>query len=533
MRWRLALLCVLLLAHGPAAAEPALSRHALGALPGVYRVATAEPAAGGLSFYTGAGYGYAGEVFGTGDTHHRATGSLAASFGPVSWLSLGLRMDGRFDQHSEQGKRPDGTTGEVADDGLVGDPRFLAQARTSLTDSWHLGGRLTLWFPGSEAPSLVLGATTTDALAALTYAPPGSPLRLGLEAGFRLDRSAESAGDAGVLSQADRLSLGVSDSNAVLLGAGATFRAGDVEILGELTWDVLVGGDAPSLRESPLRLAAGVRVPMLDNLAAQIVIESNLARLPTAAPGEPLAPYEPRVSVGVGLHYRFGAPPRARPDGAGTGEDTPARPRRPGQPGAPDAAQPGVIHGRVQGPGGVAVTSAVVTVASSSAQPQATPATGEATPEGPGSPAASPGVPPAFTAEAGVDAEGRFRVAGVPGGPVTVTARAGGFEPVTRSLTVAPGGEHELDFDLERALPPGQLRGFVRSFGGKPVAATLTVEPLGQTITAGEDGSFEIDVAPGRYEVVIRAPGYREQRRAVTIEEGGVLILNVDLRRQR
>ncbi len=184
------------------------------------------------------------------------------------------------------------------------------------------------------------------------------------------------------------------------------------------------------------------------------------------------------------------------------------------------------------------MTSAVVTVASGSAQPQATPeatsdatpeATSDATPEG----SATPEATPAFTTEASVDAEGRFRVTGVPSGPVTVTARAAGFEPVTRSLTLAPGSEHELDFDLEPALPPGQLRGFVRSFGGKPVAATLTIEPLGQTITAGENGAFEIDVAPGRYEVVVRAPGYREQRRAVTIEEGGVLILNVDLRRQK
>lgn len=519
MRWRLALLSVLLLAHRPVAAEPTLARHALGALPGVYRVSTAEPDAGGLAFYTGAGYGYAASIFGTGtdDTHHRATGAFAASFGPVSWLSLGLRMDGRFDQHSEQIPRPDGTTTEVKDDGLVGDPRFLAQVRTALNDSWHLGGRLSLWFPGSEAPSLVLGATTTDALAALTFAPPGGPLRLGFEAGFRLDRSAESARDADALSQADRLSLGVSDSNAVLLGAGATFRAGNVEILGELTWDVLVGADAPSLRESPLRLAAGVRLPVLDNLAAQIILESNLARLPTAAPGEPLVPYEPRISVAVGLHYRFGTPSRARPGSGDTSDG-------PGRPGTRGAAQPGVIYGRVQGAGGVAVPSAVVTVASASAQPRAS---SDATPD------VTTDAPPAFKTEATTDAEGRFRITGVPGGPVTVTARAEGFDPVTRSLTVEPGGEHEVDIALERALPPGQLRGFVRSFGGKPVAATLTIEPLGQTITAGADGSFEIDVAPGRYEVVIRAPGYREQRRSVTIEEGGVLILNVDLRRQK
>jgi hypothetical protein len=538
MRWRLALLSVLMLAHGPAAAEPVLARHALGALPGVYRVATAGPEPVGLAFHTGAGYGYAASVFGTDDTHHRASGALAASFTPVSWLSLGLRMDGRFDQHSARIEQPDGTAAEITDDGLVGDPRFLVQARTSLNESWHLGGRLTLWFPGSEAPSLVLGATTTDALAALTYEPPGSPLRVGLNAGFRLDRSAESAEDAGLLSQADRLSLGVSDSHAVLLGAGATFQAGTVQILGELTWDVLVGEAAPPLRESPLRVAAGMRVPVGENLALELVLESNLARLPTAAPGEPLVPFEPRISVNAGLHFRFGAPARAR--SGGTDGDSPDEPDEPDGPGTPDAARTGVVHGRVRGAGGVAVTSAVVTVSAGSAQPgpsgdAAPEATPGATPgaTGDAAPAATGSAAPTFTTEAKVDAEGRFRVEGVPSGPVTVTARADGFEPVTRSFTLAPGSEHELDIDLERALPPGQLRGFVRSFGGKPVAATLTIEPLGQTITAGEDGAFEIDVGPGRYEVVIRAPGYREQRRSVTIEEGGVLILNVDLRRQK
>jgi hypothetical protein len=186
----------------------------------------------------------------------------------------------------------------------------------------------------------------------------------------------------------------------------------------------------------------------------------------------------------------------------------------------------------------------VVTVTAGSAQPAATPdatpgatgdaapaPTGEATPEPTPGPTGEPA--PAFTAEAAVDAEGRFRVTGVPAGPVTVAVRADGFEPATRAFTLAPGAEHELAIDLDRALPPGQLRGFVRSFGGKPVAATLTIEPLGQTITAGDNGSFEIDVAPGKYEVVVRAAGYREQRRSVTIEEGGVLILNVDLRRQK
>jgi Carboxypeptidase regulatory-like domain len=495
MRLRLALLLLVMSPLGPAAADPWRTSHSLGAMPGVYRVATAEPQDPGVAFYTGAGYGFASGVMGEDDVHHRLGGSLAASFRALPWLAAGFRMDGRFDQHTGLA-----SIDQEDDDGLVGEPRILLHAGGSLNDAWHAGARVTVWLPGSEAPSIVFGAVTPDAVAMLTYAPPGGALRLGANAGFRLDRSAASAEDADLLSQADRLSLGVSDASAVLVGLGATYRLGSVDILGELTWDLLLGEDAPELRGSPMRVAAGVRVPVLEILAAELVVESNLAELPSAAAGEPLVPYEPRISVGVGLHYRFGAS-RAKP------RTTPAEQPETPEPETPPAARTGVIRGRVQGAGGVAVPSAAVTV------------------EIGGAPR-----------EVALDAEGRFRVDDVPPGPVTVSVRAEGFEPATRSLTLAAGDDQELAIELERALPPGQLRGFVRSFGGKPVAAELTIEsagePLGTTITAAEDGSFEIDVAPGQYDVVIRAPGYREQRRSVTIEQGGVLILNVDLRRQ-
>jgi hypothetical protein len=504
MRLRLALLLVVMSVlgiRGTAAAEPWRTSHSLGALPGVYRVATAEPQEPGVAFYTGGGYGFASGVMGGDDVHHRLGGSLAASFRALPWLAAGVRMDGRFDQHTGLE-----SIDQEDDDGLVGEPRVLLHLGGSLGDAWHAGARVTVWLPGNEAPSVVAGAITPDAVAMLTYAPPGGALRLGLNAGFRLDRSAASAEDADLLSQADRLSLGVSDSDAVLVGLGATYRMGSLDLLGEVTWDLLLGEDAPDLRGSPMRVAAGVRVSLLESLAAELVVESNLAELPTAVKDEPLVPYEPRISVGLGLHYRFGRS-AAKPVA------TPEQPEAP-EPETPPPPEAGVIRGRVQGAGGVAVSSAAVTVEIGGA-----------------------------SREVALDAEGRFRVEDVPPGPVAVSVRAEGFEPVTRSLTIAAGDDQELAIELERALPPGQLRGFVRSFGGKPVAAELTIEPAGspadpaasppsKTITAGEDGSFEIDVAPGQYDVIIRAPGYREQRRSVTIEQGGVLILNVDLRRQ-
>lgn len=487
MRLRVALLLLVLCPVGTAAAEPGPASHAGGALPGVYRVTTAEPDPLGLGFYTGAGYGFASSVMGADDTHHRAAGTLAASYAPVPWLALGLRLDGRYDRHAGLAGI---TGGEDIDDGLVGEPRLLALARGSLNDAWHAGARLTVWAPGSDAPSVIASAVTVDGVAALTYAAPDQPLRVGVNAGFRLDRSARSADDAALLSQADRLSLGVSDASAVLVGAGATYRLGAVTLLGEWTWDLLIGDQAPPLRTSPMRVAAGLRAALTGTLAVELVAESNLARLPTAAPGEPLVPYEPRLSVIAGLHYRFGGAP------------APARPEDPD--GQPEAPRPGEIHGQVREAGGAAVPAATVEIAAGDARRRAT-----------------------------VSPEGAFHVEDVASGPVEVTVRAEGFEPVTRALTLAPGRAQELDIVLERALPPGQIRGFVRSFGGKPLPAALTIEPLGTSVTAGADGGFEIDVAPGEYEVVIRAPGYREQRRSVTVEEGGVLILNVDLRRAR
>ncbi|HWN70602.1 MAG TPA: hypothetical protein VNM90_23340, partial [Haliangium sp.] len=266
MRMRLALLLLVMSPLGPAAAEPWRTSHSLGALPGVYRVATAEPQDTGLAFHSAGGYGFASGVMGGDDVHHRLGGSLAASFRLLPWLAAGIRVDGRFDQHTGLA-----SIDQEDDDGLVGEPRVLVHVGGSLNDAWHAGARLTVWLPGNEAPSVVAGAITPDAVAMLTYAPPGSALRLGLNAGFRLDRSAASAEDADLLSQADRLSLGVSDANAVLAGVGATYRLGSLELLGELTWDLLVGADAPALRGSPMRVAAGVRVPLLETLAAELV----------------------------------------------------------------------------------------------------------------------------------------------------------------------------------------------------------------------------------------------------------------------
>jgi hypothetical protein len=127
-------------------------------------------------------------------------------------------------------------------------------------------------------------------------------------------------------------------------------------------------------------------------------------------------------------------------------------------------------------------------------------------------------------------ADGAFEVADVPDGHVRIVARAPGYEDATVETNVDAHAPAPVELVMKRAIRPGQLRGLVRSFNGKPLAATIRVEPLGAETKTDADGMFQIDVPPGAYEVVVEAPGHAGQRRPVQVDENGVTILNADLR---
>ena len=77
------------------------------------------------------------------------------------------------------------------------------------------------------------------------------------------------------------------------------------------------------------------------------------------------------------------------------------------------------------------------------------------------------------------------------------------------------------------------LSGVIRSYKGKPLSASILVDPIGMEAATDEDGFFEIDLPAGDYEIVVQAEGYRTQRRKVRVDENGVTVLNADLRRGR
>jgi hypothetical protein len=138
--------------------------------------------------------------------------------------------------------------------------------------------------------------------------------------------------------------------------------------------------------------------------------------------------------------------------------------------------------------------------------------------------------------------DGRFTLTGAVPGPATVTATAPGFRPYSHTLSLQAGKPATLNLILERELPSGQIRGTVRSFDGRPLTANVrlqsrqpeaTSEAEAPTEKRSDGGAFTFDVPPGRYRVTIGSPGHEPQTRMVEVEENGVTVLNVDLRRER
>jgi hypothetical protein len=457
------------------------------ALPGIVRVPiggrTERLGWGGAA--TG-GYGFTESVVAAADKSHRVFGSLAGSLRATDWFAVALRIDGRYDWHTNV---PGGNGG-----GGVGQPNLIFRAGAD-ADAWRLGAQLGVGFPGREAPSVTLAATSPELSLLGAYAPASGPVALASRVGFRLDRSAETVSDPDRLNAADRLSLGVSDTNELLLGAGVTAPAAPgVEILAEWTWDVRVPSKGVSAAQSPMRLDAGARISTSDTLALQLVVEVSPSSRPGVGAGTPLAVVEPRVSVFAGITLR---PPLPTPALPSPSTQEPAREPR-------ATAVTGRIVGRLSDEGGRPIAGAKVHI---------------------GRPDAG--------ADVATDAEGKFEQGALAAGKIEVKAVAEGYREEARTVEVGAGQSAQVEMQLERSLPLGQIRGLARSFAGAPIKATVRIEPIGKEVVVGDGGRFEIDVPPGEYDVIVKAPGYADQHRHVRVESNGVVVIDLDMRTRR
>jgi hypothetical protein len=445
------------------------------------RVVEAGPGDRTLHLLSAAGYGYTGAVLGIGDRHHRLAGALAIDGRPVPWLGLALRLDGRYDLHTAPG-RPD-------DDGWVGDPRLHLRADHALAAGLRLGLRVGLWLPGRDAPSVRGGALSPE-LTALLSAPVGGAVLVTLNAGYRLDRSAQSAPDAARMSDADRIALEVSAFDQVLLGASAAYRRGPWQGYLDADAELLVGSGSPSPLASPIRIGLGGRRELSPTVWLEARVEVSPSERPDHAATAPLVPLPPRAALWAGLVYRATTPTAPAPAPVLA---PPAEPES-----KPLTPPTGGLQGRVLAADRGTLDDLRVVIARGEERRQ---------------------VP--------VDSAGRFSFVGAPG-DLMVEAEAAGYTGTKTPATLIAGASTPLAIALERRLPAGQLRGLVQSMAGLALDATIRVEPTGQELRASQ-GRFETDVAPGSYKVLISMPGYITQKRAVLVEENGVTVLNVTL----
>jgi hypothetical protein len=450
-------------------------------------------------------------VLGQGDSHDRVFGSLAASVRPLSFFAASLQLDGRYDWHTS----PDGSSG------ATGDPRLALRVGGAVGTAFHLGAQVGVWLPGGSAPSVDFKATTPDASLLATLHAPDSPIVVTSRVGFRWDNSAQSAPDPDRLSPSDRVALGINQASAVLVGLGVAVKTSPrVALLADATWDLLVGNDAPTALQSPIVISGGVRASLDRQGTWQVSVTgaTSPSERPVVAAGSPLVDIEPRISGFVALTIRPAPPAPPGPAAAIAPEPPPAEPA----PAAPPPAARALVRGRV------------VAEADHSPVPRAHLAV-----------QSTGGAPKETT----TDEQGRFEVDDLDPGAASIDVTADGYAPVTRTLTLsaspaapppatpaADGAGDEagaVEITLAKALPSGQVRGLVRDFNGKPVAAQIRLEPVGVDAQVGADGTFEVNVAPGAYEVVVRAAGYVDQRRHVSVERDGVTMMNVELRKVR
>ncbi len=442
------------------------------ALPGIYRVGVARTAPAAVAGTLG--YGFTEPQNADDGAHHRLSLRVAAAVPVVRWLSVGALIDGRYDKHP-------GDSGGVVDTAL--------QARASTTlGRFQLGAGVLGRFPGAESFSVMARSASVEGQALLSTNV--GRVRLASLGGYRFNRGAAAGSDAAQLSSGDRLALGLSEFDAVLLGLGAGIWLGKNELLCEISADVLVGSDAPAFSQSPLRLAAGLRRGVARGLSLELLAVGSLSQQPDLSAGAPLVPNEPRFSLFASVRYQFLAhepPPKTVP---------PAPP--------PILVQSSRLEVTVNDDQGAPVTSPSVFVT----------AAGE-------------------RRALSCDVAGHCTLEDAKPGDVVVRVEAPDFEPAERPVRVQAGVPAKLEVRLVAVPPPSQLRGVVRSLDGKAITAQVRVDPLGAQASVDENGYFQLDLPPGGYDVVIEAGGYVSQRRHVQVEPKGVVILNAELTRAR
>lgn len=246
-------------------------------------------------------------------------------------------------------------------------------------------------------------------------------------------------------------------------------------------------------------------------LQLELLAELALSARPEITSSSPLIPIEPRIGISIGLRYRVweprksvvGPPEPTRDEALETPTDS--------NPEKPDATVAAGVHrpeGRIS-----------VDVLDSAGHPLS-----DAVVE--------------LSNEQGVrrldfQSGATYTLEGVDKGRAQLKVKADLMREWSKDIEISDSEPMKLEVTLALGETSGQIRGLVRGFDGKPLAAHVHIEPGGHDVSVSDDGGFSVNVDPGKYRVKIELEGYEPQLREVAVRKNGVMVLNVDLKKGR
>ncbi|GAB4210270.1 MAG: hypothetical protein OHK0013_30720 [Sandaracinaceae bacterium] len=254
------------------------------------------------SFVGTGSYGLNIDAAGAGSTHHRLSGSVAAAVHVVPWLAIGARISGRYDVVA---------AGGASDDGLFGYPSLSLRASAKPIAGCTMGLDVQAMVFGSEAPSFELASTSLLLRALFAYAIDlgGASFVLTFNGGHFLDNSRAAAPRSVTdnLSVEDRVSLGTSDSGAIVLGVRGLYASESAEVFADVGYRLYVDGAV--IGQSPLRFGVGTRlwaVPEVFFLGLAVDVRATSQAASLASAGVTTVPIEPGFVASLTLGARVG-----------------------------------------------------------------------------------------------------------------------------------------------------------------------------------------------------------------------------------
>ncbi len=485
-------------ATSQAAKQPSVSYRALPALirVGVPRLVDrhAVDLAGSI------GSGWIERQPGSRISAHRSTGSLAISYSPLPLFSFALDLSGRMDAFPGQDETPN----------LYGEPRLTARYVALSRGVLQLGIEADVRFVGAQAPD-IQGGATSPSLRALLATDVLQRTLLALSLGLHLDGSENAIPTDAMLSPADRLTLGASCCNALQWGFGAShrFRTLRTEWLAEISGELLVGNRAPQAGASPWQMSFGARHPLADAWSLMATAHLGLSTRPELEEISELVPIHPRLSGRLTVSWRPNLKPAPAPPPPAPPPEIPelTQPQAPKpkpdtepSPEVPPPPAASSVTGTVVDEAGAPIPDAKVTLHIEGQEP----------------------------VSARTFADGSFDFSDIPNeAPVRIEVRTPGYD--TAEVELEPGKKRTHEVVLYPALPAGLVRGSVLDLQGQPIEAQITVLPEEELVQVSPDGSFELELSPGKHTLRFEQPGYSSQKRVIHVEERGVVILNIAL----